>query len=77
MKLTFHRSNILLESKLTARFSDFRFTIQLPHSLGTKTLITSTDELPGTDGYRPLEYGDRKYSVLSDMYYFSVVSVKM
>ena len=71
-----HRSNILLDHKLTAKIADFGFSIQLPQSLGSKTLITSADGLPGTDGYRPPEYGDRKYSVLSDMYSFAVVRVK-
>ena len=41
--------------------------------MGTKTLITSADGLPGTDGYRPPEYSDRKFSVLSDMYSYGVV----
>ena len=68
------RSNILLDEKLTAKLSDFGFSIQLPQSMGCKTLITSADGLPGTDGYRPPEYSDRKFSVLSDMYSFGVVS---
>jgi hypothetical protein len=69
-------SNILLDHKLTAKISDFGFSIQLPQSLGSKTLITSADGLPGTDGYRPPEYSDRKYSVLSDMYSFGVVALE-
>ena len=70
------RSNILLDNKLTAKLSDFGFSIQLPESQGSKTLITSADGLPGTDGYRPPEYSDRKYSELSDMYSYGVVSVQ-
>ena len=68
-----YRSNILLDNKLTAKLSDFGFSIQLPQSTGSKTLITSTDGLPGTDGYRPPEYSDRRFSVLSDMYSYGVV----
>ena len=30
--------------------------------------MTAVDALPGTDGYRPPEYSDRKFSVLSDVY---------
>ena len=70
-----YRSNILLDHKLTAKISDFGFSIQLPQSLGSKTLITSADGLPGTDRYRPPEYCDRKHSVLSDIYSFGVVRV--
>ena len=73
--LTFGRSNILLDEKLTAKLSDFGFSIQLPQTVGSKTMITSVDGLPGTDGYRPPEYSDRKFSVLSDMYSFGVVRV--
>ena len=69
------RSNILLDKKLTAKLSDFGFSIQLPECKGSKTLITSADGLPGTDGYRPPEYSDRKYSVLSDMYSYGVVRI--
>lgn len=68
-----YRSNILLDDKLTAKLSDFGFSIQLPESKGSNT---STDGLPGTDGYRPPEYSDRKYSVLSDMYSYGVVRAK-
>ncbi len=67
------RSNILLD-KLTAKLSDFGFSIQLPVSQASKTVITAVDGLPGTDGYRPPEYGDQKYSVLSNMYSYGVVS---
>ena len=67
------RSNILIDSKLSAKLSDFGFSIQLPLSGGSRTLITSADGLPGTDGYRPPEYSDWKFSVLSDMYSFGVV----
>ena len=67
-----YRSNILLDHNLTAKISDFGFSIQLPQSLGSKTMITSVDGLPGTNGYRPPGYSDRKYSVLSDMYSFGV-----
>lgn len=38
-------------------------------------MITAIDGLPGTDGYRPPEYGDRKFSVSSDVYSYGVVGV--
>ena len=68
-----YRSNILLDNKLTAELSDFGFSIQLPQSTGSKTLIISTDGFPGTDGYRPPEYSDRRFSVPSDLYSYGVV----
>ena len=37
-------------------------------------MITAIEGLPGTDGYRPPEYGDRKFSILSDVYSYGVVS---
>ena len=64
-----------MDHKLTAKISDFGFSIQLPQSMGSKTLVTAVDGLPGTDGYRPPEYSDRKFSVLSDMYSYGVVSL--
>ena len=48
-----------MDKNLTAKLSDFGFTIQLPDSQGSKTLITSADGLPGTDSYRAPEYSDR------------------
>jgi serine/threonine protein kinase len=68
------RSNILLDEHLTAKLADFGFSIQLPEKKAGKTLITATDGLPATDGYRPPEYADGKYSLLSDVYSFGVVS---
>ena len=65
-----------LDEKLTAKLSDFGFSIQLPKSMGSKTLITSADGLPGTDGYRPPEYADQNCSVLSDMYSYGVVRLQ-
>ncbi len=37
-------------------------------------MITSATGLPGTNGYRPPEYMDSKYSILSDIYSLGVVS---
>ena len=48
--------------------------MQLPEKHSRKTLITAIEGLPGTDGYRPPEYGDRKFSTLSDVYSYGVVS---
>ena len=48
--------------------------MQLPEKHAKKTLITAIEGLPGTDGYRPPEYGDRKFSALSDVYSYGVVS---
>ena len=60
---------------MTPKICDFGFSIQIPEStIRGKTLITALDGLPGTDGYRPPEYGDRKFSVSSDVYSYGVVS---
>ena len=67
------RSNILLDENLKAKLADFGFSIQLPERKANKTLVTATQGLPGTDGYRPPEYSDGKYSVLSDVYSYGVV----
>ena len=49
---------------------EFLFT-----SLGQlNTLILATDLLAGANGYFPPEYMDGKYSTLSNMYAFGVVS---
>lgn len=45
----------------------------MPKRKANKTVVTAVDALPGTDGYRPPEYGDRKFSVLSDVYSMGVV----
>lgn len=45
----------------------------MPERKANKTLVTATQGLPGTDGYRPPEYSDGKYSVLSDVYSYGVV----
>ena len=47
---------------------------QLPERKANKTLVTTVHSLPGTDGYRPLEYGNGKYGVFSDVYSYGVVS---
>ena len=49
--------------------------MQVPEGKSGKTVITSIEGLPGTDGYRPPEYGDRKFSTLSDVYSYGVVSL--
>ena len=67
------RSNILLDENLKAKLADFGFSIQLPERKANKTLVTATQGLPATDGYRPPEYSDGKYSVLSDVYSYGVV----
>ena len=69
------RSNILLDRFGCGKLSDFGFSIQLPKSVGNKTMITSMSGLPGTNGYRPPEYMESRYSVLSDIYSLGVVSV--
>ena len=46
----------------------------MPVCVGNTTLITAKDGLPGTNGYRPPEYADCKYSTKSDIYFFGVVS---
>ena len=69
------RSNILLDDKLNAQISDFGFSIQMPQNVHGTTLITATDGLPGTSGYRPPEFSDCKYSIKSDVYSFCVVSL--
>ena len=61
---------------MSAKIADFGFSIQLPERKANKTLVTATQGLPGTDGYRPPEYGDGKFSVLSDMYSYGVVCDK-
>ena len=68
-----YRSNILLDEKQQAKLSDFGFSIQLPQSVSRTTLVMAKDGLPGTSGYRPPEFSDCKYSVLSDIYSFGVV----
>ncbi len=65
--------NILLDDNVCAKICDFGFSVQLPERKANRTMITAVDGLPGTDGYRPPEYGDRKYSVLSDVYSYGVV----
>ncbi len=59
---------------MAGKLSDFGFSLQLPTTHDNKTLISSTG-LPGTNGYRPPEYGDSKFSILSDVYSFGVVCV--
>lgn len=71
------RSNILLDGNLSAKVADFGFCIQMPERKGNKTLVTAVHALPGTDGYRPPEYGDGKYGVFSDVYSYGVVSTVM
>ena len=66
-------SNILLDKHFAAKLSDFGFSIQLPARKANKTVVTAVEGLPGTDGYRPPEYGDRKFSTRSDVYSFGVV----
>ena len=43
--------------------------MQVPEGKSGKTVITAIEGLPGTDRYRPPEYGDRKFSTLSDVCY--------
>lgn len=59
---------------MTAKVSDFGISIQLPEQVGGKTLILATpgSGLPGTPGYQPPEYSERKYSTLSDVYSYGV-----
>ncbi len=70
-----HRMNILLDRHSTGKLADFGFSIQLPKTHGNKTMITASVGLPGTNGYRPPEYGYSKFSVLSDVYSLGVVSI--
>lgn len=67
------RSNILLDKNWRGYLSDFGFSIQLPPKKANKTVVTAIDALPGTDGYRPPEYSDGKFSTLSDIYCMGVV----
>lgn len=74
--ISLYSHNILLDSFLVPKICDFGFSVQVPENKCRKTLITAIEGLPGTDGYRPPEYGDRKFSILSDVYSYGVVSVK-
>ena len=71
--LLYYRSNILLDKNWRGYLSDFGFSIQLPPKKANKTVVTAIDALPGTDGYRPLECSDGKFTTLSDIYCISVV----
>ena len=68
------RSNIL-DKNWRGCLLDFGFSIQLPPRKANKTIVTALDALPGTDGYRPPEYSDGKFSTLSDIYCMGVVSL--
>lgn len=64
----------MLDEHLQPKVSDFGFSIHLPKTIEHTTLILATDLLAGANGYRPPEYMDGKYSTLSDVYAFGVVS---
>ena len=66
-------SNILIDKHFTAKLADFGFSIQLPPRKANKAIVTAVEGLPGTDGYRPPEYSDRRYSTRSDVYCMGVV----
>ena len=72
--ILFLSRNILLDSFLVPKICDFGFSIQIASVSRGNTLITAVEGLPGTDGYRPPEYGDRKFTVKSDVYSYGVVS---
>lgn len=51
---------------MTAKVSDFGFSIQLPEQVGGKTLILATpgSGLPGTSGYQSTVNGSTAHSVM-------------
>jgi serine/threonine protein kinase len=69
------RSNVLLDENVSSKISDFGFSAQTPKRVGNTTLLSAKHGLPGTNGYRPPEYADCKYSTKSDVYSFGVVNL--
>ena len=65
----------MLDENLSPKILDFGFSAQMPKCVGNTTLLSAMHGLPGTNGYRPPEYADCKYSTKSDVYSFGIVSL--
>ena len=66
-------------SSLTAlvKWENLSLSLWPTKTIEPTTLILATDLLAGANGYRPPEYMEGKYSTLSDVYAFGVVSPKL
>lgn len=68
-----NRANILLDKTFGAKLGDFGFSVQLPRTVGDRTLLKAP-YFARTEGYYPPELSEGLFSPKSDMYSYGVVS---